>query len=355
LNQITADLEPASPPPAPPSSEWVDYYALLELAPFEPDIAKISTRARDLMREARKYQVGPRGAGAQQRLDNLAAATACLLDPAHKRAYDDELQRRYDLPMVAVTSTYQAPVPPTRDVVPVGRVAAGSRLWLTATVALAVIVAGVMALLPNGPDEASRNSSASAPANADVVSSLSVAQAEPVTESRESAASVGHANGEPALENRPLSATHADQHEHDSDAIEEPAEVDEDSLESEFENSPADAPIVERRPSVPRAAEPAIVRGPPRVPPAAAEMPDLDLTPAEVLRELKRLRVRSAAPAVNSADPRLTGWFRAATLVRYARSEFADDRRFQRQLDQEVVALKRVWPQIREFLPAAGR
>lgn len=85
-----------------------DYYMLLGLVPFESNPEKISATVRRQMREARKYQLGPHAARTQSRIDELADAISCLLDPARKRAYDEELRRRYGMPPVTISSTYVA-------------------------------------------------------------------------------------------------------------------------------------------------------------------------------------------------------------------------------------------------------
>lgn len=86
-----------------------DYYALLGLTPFESNLEIISSTVRRQMREARKYQLGPHAARTQSRMEELADATACLLDPARKQAYDEELRRQYGMPPVMIASTYVAP------------------------------------------------------------------------------------------------------------------------------------------------------------------------------------------------------------------------------------------------------
>ena len=110
-----------------------NYYELLELSPFEADPARIDAQLRSLLREARKYQVGPYAGQAAKCVELLAAAKGCLLDPAQKLRYDEELRRQFDLPPVSVTAALPLAVsrPFARDASPVVK-------FLIAAAALAV-------------------------------------------------------------------------------------------------------------------------------------------------------------------------------------------------------------------------
>lgn len=79
------------------------------------------------------------------------------------------------------------------------------------------------------------------------------------------------------------------------------------------------------------------------------------MTEADVLRELRDIRLKRTPALRLATNPRALGVERVVELVQYARSAYQDERRFQRQLDQEVVALKRVYPQLRELLPDPTR
>lgn len=81
----------------------------------------------------------------------------------------------------------------------------------------------------------------------------------------------------------------------------------------------------------------------------------LHLTPAEVLRELRDVRLKRTPAQRLSPTSQSIGSERVVELVQYARTAFDEDHRFQRQLDQEVAALKRVYPQLRDLLPDPAR
>ena len=82
------------------------YYELLGLPPVEGDLRAIDTRAKELMREARKYQVGRFANQAEKHLNLLAEARGCLLDPKRKIKYDEKLRGDWQLPPVSTMSTY---------------------------------------------------------------------------------------------------------------------------------------------------------------------------------------------------------------------------------------------------------
>lgn len=88
-----------------------NYYELLGVAAFASDLQVIDTRARELMREARKYQVGRYSAQAEKFLNLLAEARNCLLDVKRKAHYDEELRNKWQLPPVWVTTTFQLSEP----------------------------------------------------------------------------------------------------------------------------------------------------------------------------------------------------------------------------------------------------
>lgn len=82
------------------------YYELLGLSPFEGDARAIDARAKELMKEARKYQVGRFATQAEKHLNLLAEARGCLLDPSRKSKYDEKLRGQWELPPVTTVSTY---------------------------------------------------------------------------------------------------------------------------------------------------------------------------------------------------------------------------------------------------------
>jgi hypothetical protein len=69
-----------------------DHYRLLRLKPFESDPALIARAADTAMARVRNVLPGQHQAQWSQVLDRLKAAKACLLDPAHKKAYDERLE-----------------------------------------------------------------------------------------------------------------------------------------------------------------------------------------------------------------------------------------------------------------------
>lgn len=84
------------------------YYELLGLSPFEGNARTIDARAKELMKEARKYQVGRFATQAEKHLNLLAEARGCLLDPSRKSKYDEKLRGQWELPPVTTVSTYPA-------------------------------------------------------------------------------------------------------------------------------------------------------------------------------------------------------------------------------------------------------
>jgi hypothetical protein len=71
----------------------LDHYSLLGLECFEGNAAVIEQRADERLRLVRSFQTGPRGRFTHKLLNELTAAKLCLLSPAAKRTYDEQLQR----------------------------------------------------------------------------------------------------------------------------------------------------------------------------------------------------------------------------------------------------------------------
>lgn len=69
----------------------LDHYLLLGLRRYESDRTLIERQADERMRLVRSFQTGPRGRYTQKLLNEIAAAKLCLLSPASKRAYDEQL------------------------------------------------------------------------------------------------------------------------------------------------------------------------------------------------------------------------------------------------------------------------
>lgn len=91
-----------------------NFYELLDLSPFETDIARIQERVRETAKDLRKYQVGPYAAQAEACLNRVAAAKRCLLDPSQKAKYDEQLRDELDLPPMTVRSSW-SPMTGERD------------------------------------------------------------------------------------------------------------------------------------------------------------------------------------------------------------------------------------------------
>ncbi len=87
------------------------YYELLGLSAFAADLKIIDARAKELMREARKYQVGRYASQAEKHLNLLAEARNCLLDVKRKAQYDEDLRNKWQFPPVSVTTTFQLAEP----------------------------------------------------------------------------------------------------------------------------------------------------------------------------------------------------------------------------------------------------
>src|SRR5690606_2871918 len=71
-----------------------DYYRLLGLECFEANSDVIATSADRQMKHLRSFQGGPNAVLSQQLLNELAAARVCLLNPARKEVYDEQLRLR---------------------------------------------------------------------------------------------------------------------------------------------------------------------------------------------------------------------------------------------------------------------
>ena len=76
----------------PPAEQPPNHYRLLGVGLFESDADVISNAADRQMVHVRTFQVGKYSALSQGLLNELSAARVCLLDPAKKAAYDDQLR-----------------------------------------------------------------------------------------------------------------------------------------------------------------------------------------------------------------------------------------------------------------------
>ena len=76
----------------PPEEQPPNYYRLLGIAPFESNADVIATAADRQMMHLRTFQSGKRSDLSQQLLNEVATAKVCLLNPAKKAAYDEQLR-----------------------------------------------------------------------------------------------------------------------------------------------------------------------------------------------------------------------------------------------------------------------
>lgn len=87
-------------------------YQLLGLELFESDAEVISNAADRQMAHVRTFQAGRYSAISQQVLNELAAARVCLLNAEKKRAYDAEIQARFDRQTAPPIAAAASPAPP---------------------------------------------------------------------------------------------------------------------------------------------------------------------------------------------------------------------------------------------------
>ena len=106
----------------PPAEQPADHYRLLAIARFESDLDVIEGAADQRMGHLRTFQTGQHSALSQKLLNELSAARLCLLNPAKKAAYDEELRRRVDAaqrPRPAVPTARPLPSAPVQPLAPV--------------------------------------------------------------------------------------------------------------------------------------------------------------------------------------------------------------------------------------------
>jgi hypothetical protein len=97
----------------PPEEQPPHHYRLLGIGLFESDPDVIEGAADRQMAHVQTHKTGPNTTYSQQLLNELAAAKLCLLDPAKKLAYDEELKAR--LAAKAPPAAIVAPVRHTRQ------------------------------------------------------------------------------------------------------------------------------------------------------------------------------------------------------------------------------------------------
>ncbi|MBW3595678.1 MAG: hypothetical protein KY475_00220 [Planctomycetes bacterium] len=95
----------------PPEEQPPDRYRLLGVPPFERDVEVIQNAVDRQMMHIRTFQAGPHSAESQRILNEIAAARACLLDPAQKAAYDRRLYAELHQPPPQPPTEPQPPAP----------------------------------------------------------------------------------------------------------------------------------------------------------------------------------------------------------------------------------------------------
>ena len=106
----------------PQSEQPAHHYRLLGIGLFEEDADVIQNAADRQMAHVRTFQAGPHSADSQRLLNELSAATICLLDAEKKTDYDHRLRRR--LENKGELRSGARPTPPPHPPVVVGRAAA---------------------------------------------------------------------------------------------------------------------------------------------------------------------------------------------------------------------------------------
>jgi hypothetical protein len=368
------------------SAQQQDLYQFLGLAPFESDRDVISSRVRDLMREARKYQLGPYAERTQAYLESLASATACLLDPGRKAGYDEALRRRYGLPEIAVPSNYRhgdaIPVNPIHTASRAARGRRGRRKLLPSLVLGSLVLAGAAAhwMIPttipvrvasSAPAQNAIRETAP-PRQAVVAVTPPLAANQPVrtAPALRDLDATGHVEIEPP----PAEPSHETARAESLPSP--PADVSAADPPPEFEPPPTDSgksPSAEEPTRISRTARRDAARTPsPSHAPRSAHPPKrpaagsqkravghpndhLAMTSTDVLRELHAFRFNRNRAQHLSSKPHALSTRQIEQLVRYARSAFAGDRSFQRRLDHEVTALRRLDPKLKQLLPDVHR
>ena len=95
----------------PPKAQPPNYYRLLAIELFEPDPEVIRDAAEQRVAHVRTYQLGAPSALSQKILNELAAAKACLLDPAQKAACDAGLKATTSAAACRTTRSASIPRP----------------------------------------------------------------------------------------------------------------------------------------------------------------------------------------------------------------------------------------------------
>jgi hypothetical protein len=96
----------------PPAEQPPNLYRLLGVGMFESDPEVIANAADRQMVHVRSFQGGRYSELSQKLLNELAAARVCLLDPAKKAAYDEQLRSQLHVQPAANAAASRAAAPP---------------------------------------------------------------------------------------------------------------------------------------------------------------------------------------------------------------------------------------------------
>ncbi|MGD9721637.1 MAG: hypothetical protein AB7O59_05885 [Pirellulales bacterium] len=106
----------------PPAEQPPNHYRLLGISLFEKDADVIDHAADRQMAHVRTFQAGKNGAVSQQLLNELAGARLCLLNPAKKASYDEQLRSKISAaPKAVPLMPPTAAVPKATPVAPVAK------------------------------------------------------------------------------------------------------------------------------------------------------------------------------------------------------------------------------------------
>lgn len=320
-----------------------NYYGLLGISPFETDTRLIEVRLRELMREARKYQVGQYSARAERCMELVAQAKSTLLSETLKKKYDENLREQLGLPPVMVMASL-----PNR--IEVAATQQAQSRWTMigigggVCVLLGAFVASVMFLGDEQPDfnegvapvsPAGGTRTATEPPPPDLRSATQIASNTPTPERPKHPP---EGTRSPPTKN-PVSKTSNN---------ETPTKTPATPTTSAGTTEPATSPATDPAPT--KTGDPAPKTTPggttqtstrpadPDVTKPTITGPDLGLSKSEVLSSLRVLRT--------SKQKDSKAWVEALRLIRFGQQAFADDKSFQRQLQTEITAQKRVFKQV---------
>lgn len=320
-----------------------NYYGLLGISPFETDTRLIEVRLRELMREARKYQVGQYSARAERCMELVAQAKSTLLSETLKKKYDENLREQLGLPPVMVMASF-----PNR--VEVAAVQQARSRWTMigigggALVLLGAFVASIVFMGDEQPDftegvapvsSTSGTRNASEPPPPDLRSATQIASNTPTTERPRhppegtrspptKTPASGSSNSESPKKTPVPSTTSAGSSEPATSPTTDPTPTK--TGDPPSTTTPGGTTQTTTKPADPDATKPTITG------------PDLGLSKSEVLSSLRVLRTAKQKDS--------KAWVEALRLIRFGQQAFADDKSFQRQLQTEITAQKRVFKQV---------